>query len=80
MAKENLLLLRPKLNDEDHKLIADAMHDYSPGKDYSDVNVIALLPSDRVIAALRKFYMVYGTTAALTLACKLRRLRSRCKA
>jgi hypothetical protein len=68
----NLMALLPKLNETERKLIADAMCNYDPEKaDYSDLNVIALLSCERVIAALRNFYWVDGTVAALRLARKL---------
>jgi len=70
----NLLPLLPELSEPELKLIADAMRDYDPERlDYSDLRVIALLDRKSVIAALRKFYRVYGTTAALRLAGKLKR-------
>jgi hypothetical protein len=68
----NLLALMPKLSEAERKLIADAMYDYRPGKiDYSNPKVIALLNHERVIAALRNFYWVHGTVAALRLARKI---------
>jgi hypothetical protein len=69
----NLMPLLPKRSEKECKLIADAMHDYDHSKmDYNDLGVLALLPCDRVIAALRNFYWVHGRcTAALALACKL---------
>jgi hypothetical protein len=74
---ENLLLLLPKLSKTERKLIADAMYDYDLGKhDYNDIRVIMLLRRERVIAALRNFYWVHGTTAALRLARKVECERS----
>jgi hypothetical protein len=70
MAK-NLLPLLPKLSEPECKLIVDAMYDYDPKKPVMDLPGIALLPGERVIAALRKFYRVHGTTAALRIAHKL---------
>jgi hypothetical protein len=68
----NLIPLIPKRTEMERTLIADAMYDYDPGKlDYSDLRVMALLSVDRVIAALRNFYWVHGTVAALALAHKL---------
>ncbi len=64
----NLLALLPCLTDEDLANIAEAMRRYNP-KSRIDFHpgVIGLLPRERVIVALQ----VYGTTAALALACKL---------
>jgi len=70
--RKNMLALMPGLSKTERKLIADAMYDYDPGKhDYNNPAVIMLLDRDRVIAALRNFYWVHGTTAALRLAHKL---------
>jgi len=65
----NLLLMLKWLSDDDRKNIAEAMRRYGPesGPDYTDERVIGLLRRERVIVALQ----VYGTTAALRLACKL---------
>jgi len=65
----NLLTLLPKLTEEDRENIAEAMRRYNPESriDYNDLGVIAFLNRERVIVALQ----VYGTTAALRLACKL---------
>ena len=62
----NLLELLPKLTDEDLAVIAEAMRRYYP-KSHIDLAVIGLSPRERVAVALQ----VYGTTAALALACKL---------
>src|SRR5262249_6200208 len=72
---ENLLHALP-LSEMERKLIADAMHDYDPEKPaihHRDMGRIGFLPHDKVIAALRKFYRLYGTTAACDLARKLQR-------
>ena len=70
--RKNMLALMPSLSEMDCKLIRDAMYDYDPGKhDYNNPAVIMLLDRDRVIAALRNFYWVHGTTAALRLARKV---------
>jgi hypothetical protein len=70
--RKNMLALMSSLSEMDRKLIRDAMYDYDPGKhDYNDINVIMLLHRERVIAALRNFYWVHGTTAALRLARKV---------
>ena len=75
--RKNLMRLLPGLSKTERKLIADAMYDYDPGKhNYNDIRVIMLLDRDRVIAALRNFYWVHGTTAALRLAHKL---QSKCR-
>jgi hypothetical protein len=74
MAK-NLLQALP-LSEMERKVIADAMHDYNPERPaihHDDIGAIGLLPRDKVIAALRKFYRFYGTTAACDLARKLQR-------
>ena len=77
--RKNMLALMPCLTEMDLKLIRDAMYDYDPEKhDYNSTHVIMSLHRDRVIAALRNFYWVHGTTAALRLAhkleCKARKL------
>jgi hypothetical protein len=71
----NLLALLPKLSETECKLIKDAMYDYDPKKPVSDLGAIGLLNRERVIAALRNFYWVHGTIAALALACKLQELQ-----
>lgn len=73
---ENLLLLLRKFSETECKLITDAMHDYDPEKPVVDLREMALLDRKRVIAALRKFYRVHGTTAALRLARKVECERS----
>jgi hypothetical protein len=73
---ENLLLLLPKLSETERKLITDAIHDYDPEKPVIDLRKMALLDRKHVIAALRKFYRVNGTTAALRLARKVECERS----
>jgi len=68
----------PKLSGMELQLIEDAMYNYDPGKlDYSDLRVIGLLRPERVIAALHKLYLEYGTTSALRLADKLSSLKTR---
>jgi hypothetical protein len=62
----NLLALLPHLTDEELAIIAEAMRRYNP-TDFTDPAVIGLLNRERVIVALQ----VYGTAAALALACKL---------
>jgi len=70
--RKNMMALMPCLSEAGLKLIRDAMYDYDPGKhDYNSTPVITLLHRERVIAALRNFYWVHGTTAALRLAHKL---------
>jgi hypothetical protein len=64
----NLLALWPKLTETERNLINDAMHRYGPG---SDIGVILFSSPERVIAILH----IYGTTAALALAHKLRELQ-----
>jgi hypothetical protein len=67
----NLLALAWKLTEEERKLIAEAMRRYDPEKlviDYNNVKLIALLNRDRVVPAL----WLYGTTAAIDLALRLR--------
>jgi len=70
----NLLEIAPGLSETERKLIADAMYDYDPNQrviDYNDFRVIAVSNPDKVIAALRDFYWVHGTVAALRLAHKI---------
>ncbi len=70
----NLLGIAPGLSETERKLIADSMYNYDPDQrvvDYNDFRVIATSNPDKVIAALRNFYWVHGTTAALRLAHKL---------
>jgi len=69
--RKNLMSLLPCLSETELKLIRDAMYNYDPKPNYNDIRVIMTLRRDRVIAALRKFYWVHGTTAALRLAHKL---------
>jgi hypothetical protein len=68
---KNMLLLMSELTDEDLRNITEALRRYPPSNqgfiDYTQPAVIGLLPRERVIVALQ----VYGTTAALRLACKL---------
>jgi hypothetical protein len=64
----NLLKVLPKLNKVELKLALDAMRNYDPNSDYNDIRDIALLKREDVTAALRNFYWVRGTAAALRLA------------
>lgn len=66
----------PCLTQRKRKVIADAMYDDCKHPiDDNDLGAIGLLPRDKVIAALRKFYRAYGTTAARDLARKLQSKR-----
>jgi hypothetical protein len=67
----NLLGWLPKLTEEERKLITEAMRRYDPEKlvlDYKNNGQIGLLNRDRAVAAL----WLYGTTAAIDLALRLR--------
>jgi hypothetical protein len=76
---ENLLLCLSVLSEMERKIIADAMTDYHPEKPaiHQDSHEIGLSARHEVIVALRKFYRVWGTTAACDIMRKLQSKRCR---